>query len=32
VIACACVGIIGLVALMRRMHIFFDSSSTEPPG
>lgn len=32
VIACACVGIIGLVALMRHMHILFDSSSTEPPG
>jgi DHA2 family multidrug resistance protein len=32
VIACACVVIIGLVALMRRMRIFFDSSSTEPPG
>ncbi|HYM00762.1 MAG TPA: MFS transporter, partial [Blastocatellia bacterium] len=31
-IAWVCVGMIVLIALMRRMHTLFDSSSTRPPG
>ena len=31
-IAWECVGIIVLIALLKRMHIFFDSSSPNPPG
>jgi DHA2 family multidrug resistance protein len=31
-IACVCVGMIVLIALLKRMDIIFDSPSTDPPG
>ena len=32
IIACVCVGIMLLIALMRPMKMLFDSSSSDPPG